>query len=262
QIEAMRQNNIHYLEIRGVDGKNISELTFSQVKEVSQTLFDAGIETWSIGSPIGKIKITDDFEPHLNCFKRMIETAHILNARCFRIFSFYETGKADIYRDEVMFRLSRFVEESKGSSVILCHENEKEIFGEGYENCLDIVKTIPEIKAVFDPANFVQSGGDPLKAWKNLSPYVEYLHIKDALKDGKNVPVGYGDGNIKEILKLYYEQGGRVITLEPHLSVFDGLQNLEGTPKSEVGSNEFMFQNQREAFDYAASMLEKMIVNL
>ena len=262
QIRAMQENDIPYLEIRGVDGKNISEIEPAQVKEASKRLCDGGIQTWSIGSPIGKIKITDDFEPHLDMFKRMIESAHQLKASCFRLFSFYEADTSSAHRDEVMMKLSRFVEASKGSGVILCHENEKDIFGEGYENCLDIAKSLPSIKLIFDPANFVQSGVDTLQAFDQLEDYVEYLHIKDAMSDGKVVPAGHGAGNVREILKRYHKNGGTVITLEPHLSVFDGLDKLEGETKSEVGNGEFIFHSQREAFDCATDTLKEMITTL
>ena len=54
------------------------------------------------------------------------------------------------------------------------------------------------MKAVFDPANFVQCGVDTLKAWEMLKNKVEYLHIKDAVGQAI-VPAGEGEGNIKEL---------------------------------------------------------------
>ena len=60
QIIAMQRNGLSGLEIRGVDGENVSSISLEKAKEVKKKMDDAGLVTWSIGSPIGKIKITDD----------------------------------------------------------------------------------------------------------------------------------------------------------------------------------------------------------
>ena len=66
QIAAMRRNGLNGLEIRGVDGENVSTISLEKAKEVRRKLDDAGLCTWSIGSPIGKIDIeTGDFAAHL-----------------------------------------------------------------------------------------------------------------------------------------------------------------------------------------------------
>ncbi|MBR5508053.1 MAG: sugar phosphate isomerase/epimerase, partial [Clostridia bacterium] len=80
----------------------------------------------------------------------------------------------------------------------------------------------------FDPANFVQSGVDTKEAFNKLYPYIEYMHIKDSLKDGLVVPAGEGDGNVEYILKELFAKGyDGFLSLEPHLGTFVGLQNLE-----------------------------------
>ena len=81
-------------------------------------------------------------------------------------------------------------------------------------------------KAVFDFANFIQCGQDPWDAYSVMKPYIEYIHVKDARKaDGVIVPAGKGDGKIQEILKDLFEHGYKgFISLEPHLTEFDGLK--------------------------------------
>ena len=70
QIKAMVENGISYLEIRGVDGQNIADISISKAKEVLSKLNDNGLKVWSLGSPFGKIGINDDFESHLDKFKK------------------------------------------------------------------------------------------------------------------------------------------------------------------------------------------------
>lgn len=189
QITALKENGIRYLEIRGVDGENISDITADKAKQIKSRLDSEGLAVWSLGSPYGKIGITDEFSPHLDKFKRELELADIFGAKHIRLFSFYvPKDKAAVYRDEVMERLEKFALSARGSDIILCHENEKGIYGDTAERCEDIHKEFPDIKAVFDPANFIQCGEDTVRAWQLIYPYVEYLHIKDAFSDGKVVP--------------------------------------------------------------------------
>ena len=256
QIKAMDENGLFGLEIRGVDGKNVVDLTLDEIRNIKSRLNDKNLAIWSMGSPMGKIGIKDDFAPHLDAFKRLLELTYEAQAKCIRLFSFYmpKDEKPEIYRDEVFERLNRFCETAKGSGIILCHENEKGIYGDTAERCLDIHKNIPELSAVFDPANFVQCGEDTLKAWSLLSQYVYYLHIKDALYDSTVVPAGKGEGHLREILADYK---GEVVTLEPHLEVFEGLSALEGGEQSIVGKN--CYPTQRAAFDDAVLHLKKLL---
>ncbi|MBP3351669.1 MAG: sugar phosphate isomerase/epimerase [Lachnospiraceae bacterium] len=255
QIKAMTKNNIRYLEIRGVDGENISDISVTKAKEVRKQLEDSDISVWSLGSPYGKIGINEDFAPHLDKFKHGLELADTLGAKHIRMFSFYvPTGGEARYRDEVMNRLAQFIQAAKGSGITLCHENEKGIYGDIASRCEEIHKTFPQLKAVFDPANFIQCGQDTVEAWNMLHPYVTYMHIKDALADGSVVPAGKGIGNLPYLLSQYK---GSVLTLEPHLSVFAGFENLETQEKTKMG--EYCYPSSTAAFDVAVEALKELI---
>ena len=252
QVRAMRENGIELLEIRGVDGCNIADISISKAKEVRAKLDDAGLGVWSLGSPFGKIGINDDFEKHLDSFKHGLELCEVLGAKHIRLFSFYG---AEGRFDAVANRLEKFLNAADGTDIILCHENEKGIYGDIASRCLEIQENFPEIKAVFDPANFVQSGQDTKEAWELLSPYVEYMHIKDALPDGSVVPAGKGAGNLPFLLSNYK---GEVLTIEPHLTVFKGLSELEAGEKSKVG--QYAYPDSFSAFKAATDALKELIV--
>lgn len=250
QIEALLENDISYIELRGVDGVSVSQITLEDAKVVKKKLDANGIKVWAIGSPTGKIDISDDFDAHLENFKHMLEIARIMEATRYRLFSFY--GVTD--KSQSIGHLSKIIAAAKGSGIVLCHENEKDIYGEKAAECLELHKALPELKAVFDPANFVQAKQDILEAWDMLEPYVDYLHIKDALKDGQIVPAGLGDGCIPEILERC---AGRVLTIEPHLAVFKGREALErvSTPKEQL----YSYPDNRTAFNEAVTALRKLI---
>lgn len=257
QIEALTRNKIPYLEIRNVDGVNVSDLNNQQVKEIRKRLEDSGLAVWSLGSPYGKIKIEENFDSHLDKFKRGLEIAYGLGCNRIRLFSFFlpESHPAEQYKDEVMTRLLAFAKVAEGSGIVLCHENEKAIYGDIASRCAEIHREIPSIKAVFDPANFVQCGQNTLEAWDLLAPYVDYMHIKDARSDGVVVPAGFGDGNIPALLEAF---AGAVITLEPHLTVFDGLAALENGGHVS-GIDSMKYKTAEEAFDAGVNALLKIM---
>ena len=262
QITALVENDIPYLEIRGVDGKNVSSLTLDEAKAAKALLKANGIAVYSIGSPIGKVKLSDDFENELARFTHTLEIAKVMEARCIRLFSFFDASAlGDSARDAVIARMQKFADTAKGSGIMLCHENEKGIFGDTAERCQDILMSVSGIKSVFDPANFVQCGVDTAKAWEILADTVEYLHVKDALADGTVVPAGYGIGNLEAITRDYIARGGKVATLEPHLHAFMGLSALSGEDADRIiGSKRFA--NGREAFDYAVKCYRELLARI
>lgn len=263
QISALKRNGFKHLEIRNVNGKNFTELTEYEAKEIQKELTDNGISIISLGSPIGKIDINGDFKSHLELYKRTLELGNIFGASKIRLFSFFipENENVDTYKNLVIDRMGILGEISKQFSITPCHENEKGIYGDTAERCLEIFKAVPEIRCVFDPANFVQCGENTLKAWEILNPYIDYMHVKDANMNGAVVPPGKGIGNVPQLLKLYAQNGGELLTLEPHLYEFIGLQNLEREgDKSVVG--EMAFESAEAAFDFAAKTLKEMVKDL
>ena len=59
QIRAMLDNEIEYLEMRGVNGTNVAKLTSAEAKSAAAELKAAGIKVWAIGSPAGHyLKLT------------------------------------------------------------------------------------------------------------------------------------------------------------------------------------------------------------
>lgn len=262
QILAMKKNGLQGLEIRNVDGTNISKITVEKAKEVRKKMDDAGLIVWSMGSPIGKIDIEkDDFAAHLEECKHTIELANVLGAENLRMFSFFiPAGKnPDDYRNEVIDRLGKFVEVARGSGVDLCHENEKGIYGDIAVRCLDVLKNVPELKGVFDPANFIQCGQNTLEAWDMLKPYIKYFHVKDALSDSSVVPAGDGEGNLRTIVPDYIKMGGTCFTIEPHLYKFTGLDKLEQEGNVSQIATRYVFKNNEEAFDAACNAFKALL---
>lgn len=260
QIIAMKRNGLQGLEIRNVDGVNVSDISLEKAKEVHRKMEAAGLKVWSIGSPLGKIGIDDAFEPHLEKLKHTLEVAKILECKNIRMFSFYlpQGKEPEQYREEVLYRLREMVKVAEGTGITLCHENEKGIYGDNAARCLDIHKEVPELGGIFDPANFIQCGQETMEAWELLHPYITYMHIKDALESGMVVPAGAGVGHLKEIIDAFRAQGGDSVTIEPHLTVFEGLRELEGKDR-EIKVAEYKYPDADTAFDVACDALKALL---
>lgn len=231
QLKCLNELNIKYLELRGAYGKNVSEFSDEMLNRLSEKLEKNGIGVSAIGSPVGKYEITEDYGIQLERFGRIIAVAKKMKTRYIRIFSYFmKPCDFEKYKGEVIRRLSGFVKIAEKEDIILLHENEKDIFGETAENCKYIFDNIksPNLKGIFDPANFVQCGVDTLRAFGLLKEHIVYMHIKDALANGEVVPAGMGVGHLPEIIKRLNENGYEgFVSLEPHLGFFNGLDGLE-----------------------------------
>ena len=151
--------------------------------------------------------------------------AEALQAPYIRLFSFFMPPDSDpsTHRDEVLRRMAALARAAEGHDVVLLHENDKGLYGDIPERCLDVVESVgsEQLRLVWDPANFVQCAIRPFSdAYGMLRPHVEYLHVKDALMaTGEVVPAGQGDGEIPETLRALESDGFRgFFSLEPHLA--------------------------------------------
>ncbi len=260
QIEAMQRNGLNGLEIRGVDGQNISDITLEKAREVRRKLDDAGLKVWSMGSPIGKIGIeSDGFAAHLDKLRHTLALADVLGAKNLRMFSFYvPSDKAANWKNKVFDQVGEMLRAAEGSGVAMCHENEKGIYGDNAERCHELLTAFPDMAGIFDPANFIQCGQDTVEAWKLLRDRIKYLHIKDALADGRVVPAGKGIGCVRAILDDFRARGGCDVTIEPHLSVFAGLKDLERAGE-ETKIDPYCYESSDAAFDAACNALKALM---
>jgi len=246
QMDVCEANGVMCIDVRGIDGKNVSKMTPAEAAEYKMQMDDRGFSVPCIGSPIGKISIDDDFDEHLDLLKHCCDVAKAFGTDRIRVFSFYPSQGKQIadQRDEVMERMWKMVEVAEAADVTLLHENESGIYGETPAGVEDLFETIKSerFKGIFDPANFVVGGIAPYDdAWtQGLAELTDYFHIKDKKPDEKTcVPAGEGAGQIKEIfqdLKARTWQG--YMTLEPHMAAagqFSGFTGPELFAKAAAG---------------------------
>ena len=229
QVKYLAEENVGYIEPRFINKKNIMDLDKRQLNEAKKMIKNHGLKVSAIGSPIGKVRLDEPFEPHLDKFKHAVDLALLFETPYIRMFSYYapQGQNIDDYRDQVMERMAAKIEvlTKEDVDVTMVHENEAKIYGHTAEHCVDIVETInsPKLRLVYDPANFVwaEKITDNVKScWPMMKPYVVHIHIKDwklGAKDVGSIP-GEGDGQIKELLaELAAMAYDGCLTMEPHL---------------------------------------------
>ena len=261
QIEGLSSFGINNIEVRFIDGVNVSAVTPEVLKEAKRKLDAAKISVSAVGSPLGKVNTGDDLDAELCRAERVFQYANTLEAKNIRMFSFYlaEDKSAEENRSIVLGTLEKMLKLASKYGVTLCHENEAKIYGESPERCRELLDYFGgELKCVFDMGNFVLDGHKPYPdAYMLLREYIEYFHIKDSLYAGAIVPPGCGEAQIAEIIKAHneYAKGDYFITLEPHLQTFSGLNALVG----KGFDNPYKYETPELAFTDAVNKIKEII---
>jgi sugar phosphate isomerase/epimerase len=227
QIDVLKPCGVRHIELRSINKTNVLDLTDLQVREL-KALFDKhGFRLSAIGSPIGKIKINDPFEPHLKRFQRALELCKVFATPNIRIFSYYlpEGESWDKWRPTVLERMEEKLTLAEKAGVRLLHENEHRIYGDEPERVRDLMKTLigsadsRHFGAVYDPANYVFCGYDPWQGWQLTKQWTVHFHIKDWVHGETHGRVaGEGQGRIPEVMaEAVAMKYDGFATLEPHL---------------------------------------------
>ena len=249
---------LKFAEVRSAWNINILDLTPEQLTSVQETLADHGLAVSSIGSPIGKIYIDEEFGPHLDRMKHAAEVAHQLSAPYIRIFSFFlrpGATPAD-HRSEVIERMRALARVAEDADLVLLHENEKDIYGDVPSRCLDVVRSVdsPHLRLAWDPANFVQVGVRPYtEGYQMLRPHLEYIQIKDAVAaDGTVVTAGKGDGEVVQTIRALRHDGfDGFFSLEPHLGTTSSSGAFSGPELWRQAHADFTELLRAEGIEYA-----------
>ncbi len=227
QIIALQRAGLSRLDLRSIEGHNVSALPLDVAREVRDRLDETGISVQMLGSPLGKIDIADDFEAELQKLRHLGALAPILGCGAIRIFSYFNARGAlhSQWMETSLSRLERLRAEAKNLGLVLYHENERHIFGEMTENVSHVAALRDaNFQLIFDFDNYNQAGEDVWQAWQKLASVTDAFHLKDSTRATQNapaqhVPAGQGNGQIAAILgdALAHTWSGPV-SVEPHLT--------------------------------------------
>lgn len=235
QCVVATELGLRFVELRSAWDTNVLDLDDAQLDRAERLLDRYDLRVSSIGSPIGKIAVDEDFDAHLVRMRHAARVAQRLRAPYIRVFSFFVQPGTDpgAWRDVVLRRMSALADVAREAGVVLLHENEKGIYGDVPERCLDLVESVgsPHLALAWDSANFVQVGVRPYTdGYAMLRPHLEYVQVKDARSGtGEVVPAGHGDGELVETVRALRDDGfDGFFSLEPHLGTAHRLGGFSG----------------------------------
>ena len=235
QIAVLQALGARHIEVRSAWGVNIVDLDESQLTQLAAVVRERGMSVSAVASPIGKVDVSLPVEHEVGRLQRAIRAADVLETPYIRIFSFFrdENLSAEDIRDDVLVLMAALARTAEAAGVTLVHENEKDIYGDIPARVLDVIESVgsDRLRIAWDNANFVQVGVRPFTdGYAMLRPHLEYLQLKDALAaTGEVVPVGEGDGELRETLTALRDDGyAGFASLEPHLADVNALGGFSG----------------------------------
>ena len=95
QMDVLEQYGISQIDIRSVYGKPITEYSLDEAREIKKKLQARHFRVAALGSIIGYIPISDDFEGQISLLKHTLDIAGILETNRIRMFSFILPAGAD-----------------------------------------------------------------------------------------------------------------------------------------------------------------------
>ena len=235
QVAVLQALGARHIEVRSAWGVNIVDLSPEQLDVLAAVFVDRGMGVSAIASPVGKVDIALPVEHEVERLGVAIVAAQRLDCPYIRLFSFFssEGMTPESIRDDVLKRMRAFADLAERESVILLHENEKDIYGDTPERVLDIIESVGSgaLRVAWDNANYVQVGVKPFTdGYVMLRPYLEYLQVKDAIAaTSAVVPAGKGDGQLLETLTALRDDGYTgFASLEPHLADVTAMGGFSG----------------------------------
>ncbi len=239
QIKTFKSLELDAIDLRGVDGKNVLDLSDDDLKRIGAACDEVNLGIQTIASPVNKVGFTpENRTAELVKLRKAIHAATLLGVNRIRIFSPETHDPSESAGVMDWMREQRTLAEDH--DVMLLHENDAKFWGAYPENAKVLFAELASdhFQAAFDFANSVILGSKPFDDWFPwVLPYLDTLHIKDA-REGKVVPAGEGSGQIEQTLRWLIEnQWDGPLTIEPHLQAAGPLGGFSGPELFGVATN-------------------------
>jgi len=201
-------------ELRVLYGKNIMDLSDSEMASLRDLLKSYSMEVISIASPILKCVLPNapdidtrfqqdifnskhTFEGQGELADRAFRIAKFFGARIIRVFSYWRTVDPDKCFNDVCTALSDLAIKAAKEDLIIGIENEHACNIATAAESAKLLNAVqhPNLKLVWDPANALVSGETPYPTGYALLPKdrIAHVHVKDChMEDHKPIwgPVG------------------------------------------------------------------------
>jgi sugar phosphate isomerase/epimerase len=230
QIRAQRELGWKHLELRLVDGVNITQIDDNAFARVVDAVAEVGLQVSCFGSAIANWArpITCDVNIDRDDLKRAIPRMKRMKCPFIRVMSYPNQKEEPVaereWRRESIARMAYLAKMAEDAGVTLVHENCSGWGGLSAENSVILLGEVdsPALKLVFDTGNPVEYGQDTWEYYRRVLPDIAYVHIKDGRRVNGELQYcmpGEGDGSVREVLSDLRERGyDGGISIEPHLT--------------------------------------------
>ncbi len=247
QIKATKEAGWKYIELRNIDGVNITDITDEAFDTVCQKLSDADIRVNAFGSNVanwGKNPLVEaDFVRSCEELRRAVPRMKALGVSYIRGMSFKAAG-VPITKENtaaILDKVKKLVEICEDSGIVYCHENCMNYFSQSYELMEQLSDAIPSkaFALLYDSGNQVykdnKMGPQPYEkqtAWgmyEAMRDRIVHVHIKDGVpvrneKTGEMTDhftfAGEGNADLPRILRDLKARGyDGGYSIEPHMVV-------------------------------------------
>jgi sugar phosphate isomerase/epimerase len=253
QIEAIRSLGWDYIDLRAVDGVNITNLPEPGFEALAERLDEAGLRVSSFCSEIANWgrRIDEPFDRDYAELRRAVPRMQRLGTRMIRIMSYRapegRVGEHPGEEEEILRRLRELSALAEAHDLLCIHENCETWGGQSPEHSLRLIEGIdsPAFKLVFDTGNPLATPDrraaapagyqSTLDFYRQVREHVAYVHIKDGrLIDGQvhyTYP-GEGEGMVREFLRELHRDGyDGGISIEPHTAVVFHDPSVKASPE-------------------------------
>jgi sugar phosphate isomerase/epimerase len=232
QIRAHNELGWDHIELRNVDGENITAISDQAFDKAVAQLDESGLRVSCYGSAIANWArpITCDPQIDIDDLRRAIPRMQRTNTPFIRVMSYPNDPQNPLpeaeWRKEAIKRVKELAKIAQDAGVVLAHENCSGWGGIDPQNNVELLKEVdnPAFKVLYDTANPVSYGQDPKDYYEAIRDDICYVHIKDCKrsaegKDGEYVYCGEGDGRVRETIADLFARGyDGGFSIEPHLA--------------------------------------------
>lgn len=232
QIAAHQALGWKALELRLLNGKQFSGPAVSddEFKQSIEKIESAGMRVSSYASAIGNWSrpITGDFATDLADLKVLIPRMQRTRTKFVRTMSWVRGEVSeDVWRDEGVRRYKEMAKLAADGGIMMLHENCEGWGGLSGLHARRFIESVdhPNVRYLFDIGNTVSYGQETMPFYREILPYVEYVHIKDCRRNpagGKSSAFTYageGDALVREILTDLIRNGYKAgVSIEPHVA--------------------------------------------
>ena len=239
-LQSMASVGMTGAELRMLWGKNVVDLSDSELDRAIEIARRRGMEIVSIASPLLKCVLPDappvderfqqdsfaskhTFADQDRLTARAFEIAQHSGARIIRVFSYWRTVDPEACFERIVDALRSLAENAASRDLTIALENEHACnIGTGAETArLLAAVDHPNLKVVWDPANAFVAGESPMEGYAKLPPArIAHVHAKDCnIENHKATWLELGAGSIpwqEQIAALRRDGYSGWISLETH----------------------------------------------